>query len=247
MSELGRTKERLHAEMTRGHAIVFSATLAQLHGFEPMLTNAERARFDRVRVPQQRRLHALGRGLVRYFLDLPCTEFTTAPAGKIRVPGATHFNISHTADTIAVAVHPSRAVGVDIEDRARAVQDAALIARVCHPNEIRWIARHAPEQRTLAFLRCWVRKEALLKARGTGLVDDLHTIDTRADTHDADAHATGVPQLRLWDFPQSDGALPGALATASDVAHVHFLSPDTPPSRSATRSLADEPCDAPCV
>nr|WP_078652552.1 4'-phosphopantetheinyl transferase superfamily protein [Streptomyces sp. NRRL F-525] len=46
------------------------------------------------------------------------------------------------------------------------VRDAA---RSLHPAERAELARTVPESRSVAFARCWTRKEAFLKATGEGL------------------------------------------------------------------------------
>ncbi|MFR1532787.1 MAG: 4'-phosphopantetheinyl transferase family protein [Bilophila wadsworthia] len=58
-------------------------------------------------------------------------------------------------------------VGVDVEP-VRPLPEAMLIAcRWFSAPEIRWIA--ASDDRDRAFLRCWVCREAFLKATGEGL------------------------------------------------------------------------------
>lgn len=229
MSDLGTIKQRLSNELARGHAVVFIATVDQLQDFRPILTASERIKFDKVRLPIQRRLHALGRGLVRYFFDLPSDDLAVSSAGKPEAVGAASFNISHTGHSIVVAAHQRCPIGVDIEAHQRDVQDDALIARVCHPQEARWIMQKKGRSKTQAFLRCWVRKEAILKAQGTGLVDDLHMINTCLQNRFV---VLQVPeQLRVWDFPPALCADHGALATSNDVSTVCYLSPATATSQ----------------
>lgn len=227
MADLDDLKHRVHQELAHQNAVVFAATLDQLQNFQPVLTACEQARFDRVRLPDQRRLHGLGRGLVRYFLDLPRDDFTLGDDGKPRCSESTgaagFFNISHTGRMISVALHRHSDLGIDIETPTRGLRDETLVARVCHPKEAKWIARHSQQNRPQAFLRCWVRKEAVLKAQGTGLVDDLQGINTHLQDRFPVLHAHGG--LRLWDFPAGFSAAPGALATRSDVARVSYLSP----------------------
>jgi 4'-phosphopantetheinyl transferase len=223
MFDLGHLKQVISQHLACDHAVVFAATLDQLQGFNPVLTTNEQARFDRVRLPEQRRLHGLGRGLVRYFLDLPSRDFSVGFSGKPMWTAAASFNISHTGRTIAVALNRRGNIGVDIETRSRGLRDEDLIKRVCHPQEARWIARYGAPDQTQEFLRCWVRKEAVLKAWGTGLVDDLHKINTCLQ--DRFVVVPGKEELRLWDFPTRFSVDPGALATDRDVARTAYVSP----------------------
>ena len=92
---------------------------------------------------------------------------------------APYISWSHAQGQVAAVVSP-QPCGIDVEvvtDR-RPVFDALTAAE-------QDLVRSAPEGRpqTIAFLRLWVRKEALLKAVGTGLTDQtsLARLDVRDD------------------------------------------------------------------
>ena len=216
-SLLDGLKPTLRLHLNAGAAIVVVGDTETLAAFDPRLTPNERTRFDRVIVPKQRRTHALGHGLVRHLLNLPTTDFLQTPNGKPWVADA-EFNISHSGALITVAIHQSRPVGVDVEVMSRHVRANELMDRICHPAEKNWINQHQPSERDHAFLRCWVRKEALLKATGTGLVDDLQAIDTLL--HRASPIVTFKKPQRLWDLPQGTSTL----ATDPEIDRVVFAS-----------------------
>ncbi len=70
-------------------------------------------------------------------------------------------------------------VGIDVE-RERDRCSAELVDKVLGPRE-RAIVLAAPEPvRTREFLRCWTRKEAVLKAVGIGIVTVLSELETHA-------------------------------------------------------------------
>lgn len=86
------------------------------------------------------------------------------------------FNLSHSEDLALLAVSPHR-LGIDLEYRHDRHLDA--MTEACHPLEQSFIQQQ-PDP-TLAFLRCWTRKEACLKADGRGLSlspSALITLDT---------------------------------------------------------------------
>lgn len=93
---------------------------------------------------------------------------------KPRVPprdGAAelHFNLSHSGDQGLLAVCRTAPVGIDIE-MLRPVRGADhLVARFFSAAENAAYRALPPEQQTVGFLRGWTRKEAYLKATGTGL------------------------------------------------------------------------------
>jgi len=90
------------------------------------------------------------------------------------------FSTSHSDGLAVVAVTQGRRLGVDIE-RNRDVPDVlGLALGVCTPEELDDVLLVAPARRGEAFLRIWTRKEACLKAVGTGLgvaLDSFHVGD----------------------------------------------------------------------
>lgn len=91
--------------------------------------------------------------------------------GKPYLPNGPHFSISHTRTGVAVAVSES-AIGIDIET-IRTPSDG-LIERTMNAAEQTWIASQ-PDV-AVAFTTLWTQKEAVLKLRGTGIMDDLHDV-----------------------------------------------------------------------
>ncbi len=86
---------------------------------------------------------------------------------------AVRFNLSHTGELAVLAVVRAREVGVDVE-RIRAVKaHLRLAGRYFAPGEVDVIRALAPEVQYEAFFNCWTRKEAYIKALGTGLACPL--------------------------------------------------------------------------
>lgn len=92
------------------------------------------------------------------------------------------FNISHCKNGIAVAVDFSP-VGIDIESFRKS--NLSLINKTMNPTEAEWI--RASSEPVEVFTQYWTKKEAVVKLRGTGLVDNLHHIldgeGYRLETH----------------------------------------------------------------
>lgn len=82
-----------------------------------------------------------------------------------------HFNMSHCKTAVAVAVC-DRPIGIDIECPHK-ISDA-LMERVCHPEEL--IQIKSAQDPTLAFIRLWTRKEAVIKYFGSSICTDLHQL-----------------------------------------------------------------------
>ncbi len=82
------------------------------------------------------------------------------------------FSLSHSADTIALAID-EKDVGIDIEKIRKA--DEKLVERVCTENEKNIIfSSKNPDKK---FTEIWTKKEAYLKALGTGIDRELKKLD----------------------------------------------------------------------
>lgn len=76
------------------------------------------------------------------------------------------FSLSRTRRLVAIAFS-FQPVGVDVE--AGRVADDVGVVNALHPREKDALRRLDPEVRGQAVQRCWVRKEAILKATGAGI------------------------------------------------------------------------------
>jgi 4'-phosphopantetheinyl transferase len=137
------------------------------------------------------------------------------PAGGARVSGGVtglRFNLSHSGDTALIAVARDREVGVDVELPRRAVDHVAIARRVLAAVEATRIeAIEDPQQRERAFLHAWVRWEAVLKCRGTGIGGaerapsdpEPWVVDLDVDPPAAAALAVdpGPTTVRTWRWP----------------------------------------------
>jgi 4'-phosphopantetheinyl transferase len=145
-----------------------------------LLTPAELAAADRLRIPQQRacfvRARWLLRTLVGRYAETPPADVTVELLEKgkpvvVGPPGARgiEVSLSHSHDVVAVAFGRVAPLGVDVE-RERSAPDLPDVARRSFaPEELTELAAEPPEAWTPAFFRCWARKEAVIKATGEGL------------------------------------------------------------------------------
>ena len=140
------------------------------------LSPAERARAARFASREHERRWAIAHGALRTILaawmgcEPAAVAFGAGVHGKPEVDGGPRFSLSHCDDLALVAVADVE-VGVDVEPDARRVD---AVPRVLTPAELASVA--AGDRRGL--LRLWCRKEALAKARGTGLAVGSGDLDT---------------------------------------------------------------------
>jgi 4'-phosphopantetheinyl transferase len=83
------------------------------------------------------------------------------------------FNLSHSRSAALLAITDGRRVGADIEYMRTDLDLERLAADTFTPNEVAAIQSLAGGARVKAFFNCWTRKEAIVKALGTGLSTDL--------------------------------------------------------------------------
>jgi len=103
----------------------------------------------------------------------------TTERGKPYIEGCgLHFNVSHCRGTGLLAFTRSGEIGVDVEQVRTDVGALQIAAQHFHPREIDFIAsaKDATEQ-ACRFTRIWTRKEALLKATGLGISEDMKSFD----------------------------------------------------------------------
>lgn len=113
------------------------------------------------------------RGLRQCFGIHEMPTFTYNEHGKPYLPSHPdiHFSISHCKEAVGCFLS-NRPCGLDIERIRTAKPD--LVRHTMSPQESKKIFTSPfPD---IVFTRLWTQKEAVLKLKGTGLVDDLHSV-----------------------------------------------------------------------
>ena len=183
------------------------------------------------------RLHfAAGRWLARRVLArrLGCAEadvdFAMDTHGRPSlVTGGIDFNISHSGSCVAVALSAVR-VGIDVESTGRTRDWQSIARRFFSPVETASIETCAVEERRMAFVRVWVRKEAFVKALGTGVATGFARFDVSSGAEAAllSARIEGVEaaEWSIVDFDAGAGHLGSvAVRTTRPRLRVHDLRP----------------------
>jgi len=151
--------------------------------------------------------------------------FEYGPNGKPVLARGPCFNLSHTGARAVLAVSRTRALGVDIELWRAVEPDVAT--RFFSARENAALGSLGADDWRAGFFRCWTRKEAVIKALGTGLSLPLARFDvtvlpdepaalTRLSAGDCAGAAAGdVSAWRLHDLGSGRG-ISGALAVKTD-------------------------------
>ena len=142
-----------------------------------LLDANERARSARFHFERDRGRYVAAHVALRRLLaqrtarDAGALAIDAGPYGKPYLADAPRcaFSLSHSEELALVALADDGEIGVDLE-RVRPLSDLDGLARQCLTlHERHELEALAPDDRSLAFLRRWTRKEACLKALGTGL------------------------------------------------------------------------------
>ena len=153
-----------------------------------LLSRDEQERAEKFRFSEHRQHYIVARGNLRRLLAerlriAPrAVEFVENNYGKPKlapVHGSADldFNLSHSGALALYAFTRGRAVGVDVE-LIREIPDIDDLAeRFFSPTEIASLKAFPVAQRSSAFLACWTRKEAFIKALGEGLSHPLERFD----------------------------------------------------------------------
>lgn len=91
--------------------------------------------------------------------------------------GALCFNLSHSANWLAVAVGRDGEIGVDIETERKMPRARDLAVRFFPAEEARWLGHQDEPFLSRQFLVQWTAREALVKAAGSGLAGSLGRIE----------------------------------------------------------------------
>jgi 4'-phosphopantetheinyl transferase len=222
--------------------------------FLGLLAPDERARAERFHFEVDRTRYITTRGVLRELLghyigrDAAQVVFAYNEHGKPVCAPSTGmadvtFNVSHSGDVALLAFARGVLVGVDVEV-VREIPDMAQVAvHSFSPAERAVLNAVAAEHRTLAFLHCWTRKEAVLKGMGCGLSVPLDSFDVtlepgvRPELLAFRSDPAAVGRWRLYDLPVAAGVV-GALAVASSdmvVLTSRYKSPDNATYQAATR------------
>jgi phosphopantetheine--protein transferase-like protein len=92
------------------------------------------------------------------------------PTGKPELEGSNlAVSLVHSGAAVLVAIASAGDVGVDVEVLGRDITDWELVEQALTKGERDRLQALPDGERTESFLRSWTRKEAILKAAGTGL------------------------------------------------------------------------------
>lgn len=187
-----------------------------------VLSEDERTRAARFHFSRDRQHYTATRALLRIILS----SYLGADPNELRfrysdkekpslisepAENVVEFNVSHSGTIALLVFARGHALGVDVEQMRRDFDHEAIAARFFSENERHQLAALAPGERHSGFFRCWTRKEAYVKAVGTGLSLPLHQFDVSLEPGEENALLRTRPdgaEAALWsmrEIPAGDG------------------------------------------
>ena len=148
-----------------------------------LLARDEQDRADRFRFERDRSRYVVGRAmlrglLARYLGAAPEElEFQYGEFEKPALRSGPWFNLSHSGPIALYAFSSAGEIGIDVELDDADFAHERIAERFFSPAEVRLLRSLPSEVQPRAFLTCWTRKEAFIKARGDGLSLALDSFD----------------------------------------------------------------------
>jgi 4'-phosphopantetheinyl transferase len=159
-----------------------------------VMSDEERARAERFRFLPDCERFCQSRFLLRLVLGeylgldpskvpIVVDEHGKPSVDEIASPRGLQFNLTHSRSMALLALTIGQSIGIDVEDIGgiESTDVTTMAEGICTEHEREAIAKLEQEERTRAFLRCWTRKEALLKAVGVGLLGRLDRFEVPLD------------------------------------------------------------------
>lgn len=140
-----------------------------------LLDNLERERYQHLHKNHQLTYlvsHAACRQILAKYLTVPAEQikYKKNQYGKPLLDHETsiHFNMSHSHYYALIAVSNHSEIGVDIEYIEKKTSWEKIARRFFHDKEIAFLFDSDPSKQKSIFFQIWTRKEAYIKALGTG-------------------------------------------------------------------------------
>jgi 4'-phosphopantetheinyl transferase len=210
-----------------------AADAAECEAATALLAPDERSRAARFHFERDRRRYIVGRAFVRTVLSTytgtsasdVCFRYSAYGKPALEEPEEVSFNLAHAGGTGLLAIARAE-LGVDLEPAHGGTDDELIARSFFSAAEVEALRALPHEERRQAFLRCWTRKEAFLKATGDGLTVPLHHFEVTLAPNEPAAlrwTAWSRSEPRSWRLLDVSWACPGHIAALALRADAHRI------------------------
>jgi 4'-phosphopantetheinyl transferase len=221
--------------------IALDVPLTLLSALGAELSEAEQKQAERFRTDLLRQRYTAAHAALRRIL----AQYVHQPAAKLQFKlgeyGKPHlisengftFNLSHSNAWALCAVSRQQPVGVDIE-WMKPLPDLELVAKRFFSRREQQAFATLPEaDKPRGFFQCWTRKEAFIKALGTGLTHPLDSFDvTLRPDEEAKMLEIRSATAESWSLAHLEPAegYVGAVVLRGELADIKYFNfePTTP-------------------
>jgi 4'-phosphopantetheinyl transferase len=174
--------------MVQVRLVSLKVSLDELARLQRFLSVEELQRAKRLVVEERREQFVAGRGILRELLgeqlgeDPGAIRISQGEFGKPHLtdhlePDALCFNLSHAGEFMLVTFAAGREIGVDLEQLRPELDFRPMAERYFSEREQADLFSLPESEQLTAFYRCWTRKEAYIKATGTGFSQPSNGFD----------------------------------------------------------------------
>ena len=193
----------------------------------------EQFRADQLLNPDKQRYFIASHGLLRTILggylgkqpqDL---HFRVGEHGKPSLWGDDawlHFNLSHSDHLFLLAIASDREVGIDVEQLRDDTPFAKMAQMTFSPREQAGLFSLPHHLQRSTFYRCWTRKEAYLKACGTGFSVPSNSFDVSL-LQEEPARVITPESQTLWYLQEINvpAGFCATLAVPESIADIRYM------------------------
>ncbi|VAW77368.1 hypothetical protein MNBD_GAMMA12-3642 [hydrothermal vent metagenome] len=160
----------------------FNVSPEIIHYYRSSLSTKESLKLESIKLKSRRDQFIITRAITRKIIadSINCPQneidFGIQQYGKpyCSTPNiGLHFNLSHSLDVGVIAINLTQEIGIDVQQHRPQQRIIKMAQRFFSDSEIQLIEQLPEADLERAFFHIWVRKEALLKATGTGFTQGL--------------------------------------------------------------------------
>lgn len=152
--------------------------------YKSILSSEEMEKADKFRFESDHIRYIVCRSVLRLLLGYCCRckpealDIKYKKYGKphLDAKNAVYFNVSHSDEQCLIGISKHAEIGVDIENIKTLESVNEMSKTIFNQEEMNLYETVSSEQKMDFFYACWVRKEALFKALGIGISDELRSI-----------------------------------------------------------------------
>ncbi|WP_448701606.1 4'-phosphopantetheinyl transferase family protein [Mucilaginibacter sp. AW1-3] len=202
--------------------------IVAINDLKELLSKDEHTRAGRYHYPNDHERFVVSRGALRILLsrylktDAKTIVFESGPNRKPFVKNTggldIHYNTTHSGDDVLIAI-AAMPVGIDVENLEPMFPYQDILEHTFNRQEISVIDESENPLET--FYRLWTRKEALLKATGKGIDDDMKLIPCTDGQHRIDRALIGSDANWFVNSFIVDGSYSGSVAAGTN--NINFV------------------------